>query len=281
MDLQPLADYFNDRFGREHGTSFRPFISEAGLVSGLFGPIRISSLFTPIKLALNPEMIVGHKAQINVSTYETRHLYSDDVENLLISTRQAVDYESIISFDRLCRTVHLLNYLPVSYLKGAIFLDVDPRHILGIKKDHGAYFEDVIVRCGLETKNIVILMTLNSQYAPYYQELHNGLNNYRQRGYQIALKFNYALQEGQSIDFISKLAPNYVCLSVGDLDVARDSLMLSKLHELKTLVASIGAQSILHQVDQKKSEQIARNSGFDLIHGSYYADIPHTYHASI
>lgn len=280
MDLQPLVDYFNDRFGREHRTSFRPFISEAGLVSGIYGPIRIRSLFTPIRLALNSEKIVGHKAQFSVSTYETLHLYSDDVENLLVSTRQAVDYESIINFDRLCRTVHLLNYLPVSHLQGAIFLDVDPRHILGVKKDHGAYFEDVIVRCGLETRNIVILMALNSQFAPYYQELHNGLNNYRQRGYQIALKFDVSAQHSQSFDFIARLSPNYVCLSVGELDLARDSVMLTKLHELKTLVASIGAQSILKQVDQKKSEQIGRSTGFDLIHGSYYADIPHTHTAA-
>ena len=38
MPLQHLVEYFNDRLGREHRSSFRPFILEEGKVSGLFGP---------------------------------------------------------------------------------------------------------------------------------------------------------------------------------------------------------------------------------------------------
>jgi hypothetical protein len=43
MPLQDLVEYFNDRLGREHRSSFRPFILEEGKVKGLFGPIRIDS----------------------------------------------------------------------------------------------------------------------------------------------------------------------------------------------------------------------------------------------
>jgi hypothetical protein len=45
MPLQHLVEYFNDRLGREHRSSFRPFVLEEGKVSGLFGPIRINSFF--------------------------------------------------------------------------------------------------------------------------------------------------------------------------------------------------------------------------------------------
>jgi hypothetical protein len=64
MPLQHLVEYFNDRLGREHRSSFRPFILEEGKVNGLFGPIRIDSFFAPLRQTLKPTVIVGHKAQI-------------------------------------------------------------------------------------------------------------------------------------------------------------------------------------------------------------------------
>ncbi len=271
MPLQHLVEYFNDRFGQEHRSSFRPFILEEGRISALFGPIKIGSVFSPIRLALKPAEIVGHAAKLKVSTHEVQHLYSDEIENLLANPpHQASDFESIINFDRLSRTVHMLNYLPLTHLDGSLFVEVDPRHILGVKQDHGAYFEEVIRQCGLETKNVVIIMAVNSHYARHYQELVTGLDNYRQRGYQIALKFDYVAQESQSLDLISKLSPNYISLSARHLDQVRDSALLEKLRDLKALVASVGGQMILQQIDLKKSEALARNTGFDLVHGNYY-----------
>jgi len=271
MPLQNLVDYFNDRFGQEHRSSFRPFLLEDGGISALFGQIKIGSVFSPIRQALKPAEIIGHASKLKVSTHEVQYLYSDEIENLLSNhPHQADGFESIINFDRLSRTVHMLNYLPITHLQGVLFLEVDPRHILGVKKDHGAYFEEVIGQCGLETKNVVIIMSVNSHYARHYQELITGLDNYRRRGYQIALKFEYVAQESQSFDLITKLSPNYVSLSARHLEQVRDNALFEKLHDLKALVVSTGGQTILQQIDQKKSESLARTTGFDLVQGSYY-----------
>jgi EAL domain-containing protein (putative c-di-GMP-specific phosphodiesterase class I) len=271
MPLQHLVEYFNDRFGREHHSSFRPFILEDGDVSGLFGPIRISSVYTPLRETLKPASIIGHTAQISVVPYENQHLNTNDIDNLVIHPAgQATDFESIINFDRLCRTVHMLNYLPLAHFQGVLFLEVDPRHILGIKQDHGAYFEEVIIRCGLATKNVVILMAVNNQYARYHHELLKGLENYRRRGYQLALKFDYIGLENQSLELIAKLSPNYVSLSARHLDRLRDSTMLAKLHKLRSLISSTGGKSIMRQIDQKRPASLARNTNFDLVQGSYY-----------
>jgi len=271
MPLQNLVDYFNDRFGQEHRSSFRPFILEDGTISALFGPIKIGSVFSPIRQALKPAQIIGHAAKLKVSTHEVQHLYSGEIENLLTNQpHQASDFESIINFDRLSRTVHMLNYLPLTHLQGSLLVEVDPRHILGVKQDHGAYFEEVIRQCGLETRNVVIVMAVNSHYARHYQELVTGLDNYRNRGYQIALKFDYVAQESQSFDLITKLSPNYVSLSARHLDQVRDNALFEKLRDLRALVSSAGGQTILQQIDQKKSESLARNTGFDLVQGSYY-----------
>jgi len=279
MPLQDLVEYFNDRLGREHRSSFRPFILEEGKVSGLFGPIRIDSSFAPLRQTLKPTVIVGHTSKITVAPNKTQHLYANEIETLLANNSvQATDFESIINFDRLCRTVHMLNYLTLSHLDVGLFLEVDPRHILGIKQDHGAYFEDVIAQCGLETKNVVIVLAVNSQYALYYQELINGLKNYRRRGYQITLKFDYLAQDSEAFDLIAKISPNYVSLSARNMeDQVHNDALLEKLHQLKTQVASVGGQSILQQIDEKKSDLLARNAGFDLVEGGYYSAIPFDY----
>jgi EAL domain-containing protein (putative c-di-GMP-specific phosphodiesterase class I) len=279
MPLQHLVEYFNDRLGREHRSSFRPFVLEEGKVSGLFGPIRIDSFFAPLRQTLKPTVIVGHTVQITVVPNKIQYLYANEIETLLANNAvPATEFESIVNFDRLCRTVHMLNYLTLAHLQGMLFLEVDPRHILGIKQDHGAYFEEVIVRCGLETKNVVIVLAVNSQYARYYQELINGLENYRRRGYQIALKFDYLPQESEAFELIAKISPNYISLSARNMeDLVHDDCLLAKLHQLQTRVASVGGQSILQQIDEKKSDLLARNTGFDLVEGGYYRAIAFDY----
>jgi hypothetical protein len=279
MPLQDLVEYFNDRLGREHRSSFRPFVLEENKVSGLFGPIRIDSFFAPLRQTLKPTVIVGHTAQITVAPNKTQHLYANEIETLLANNSvPATEFESIINFDRLSRTVHMLNYLTLSHLQGVLFLEVDPRHILGIKQDHGAYFEEVIAQCGLETKNVVIVLAVNSQYARYYQELINGLENYRRRGYQLALNFDYLAQESEAFNLIAKISPNFVSLSARNMeDQVHDDILLTKLHQLKTQVALVGGQIILQQIDEKKSDLLARNSGFDLVEGGYYRAIAFDY----
>ncbi len=279
MPLQDLVEYFNDRLGREHRSSFRPFVLEEKKVSGLFGPIRIDSFFAPLRQTLKPTVIVGHTAQITVAPNKTQHLYANEIETLLANNSvPATEFESIINFDRLSRTVHMLNYLTLSHLQGVLFLEVDPRHILGIKQDHGAYFEEVIAQCGLETKNVVIVLAVNSQYARYYQELINGLENYRRRGYQLALNFDYLAQESEAFNLIAKISPNFVSLSARNMeDQVHDDILLTKLQQLKTQVALVGGQIILQQIDEKKSDLLARNSGFDLVEGGYYRAIAFDY----
>lgn len=271
MPLQQLVEYFNDRFGQEHHASFRPFVLDGQQVSGLFGPIKINTFFTPLRQTQKLSAIKAYAARLHVSTYEIQHLYANDIENLLVSNRSpGKDVDSIVNFDRLCRTVHMLNYLPLTHLQELLFLEVDPRHILGIKQDHGAYFEEVITRCGLATKQVVIVLSVNIPNLAYVPVLVEGLENYRRRGYKIALKFDYVAQDGHIFNLVETLAPNFVSLSTRYLDQLQDSSLLKKLQHIKTVVAESGGLSILQQVDHKKSALLARHASFDWVQGSYY-----------
>ncbi|MEQ1530444.1 MAG: hypothetical protein ABL925_14105 [Methylococcales bacterium] len=274
MPLQQLVEYFNDRFGQEHRSSFRPFIQGDRQVSGLFGPIKINTCFSPLRQMVKPSVITGYAAKLEVSTDDTPHWYSNNLDNLIAQNNApGNDFDSIINFDRLCRTVHMLNYLPYAHLPGLLFLPVDPRHILGVKHDHGAYFQEVITRCGLATQQVVMVLSVNSQNIVYADALIHGLNNYRRHGYQIALKFDFLAQDQQVFQFIETLAPDFVSLSAKHLDQVRDSSLPAKLQLIKNLVSASGGLCILQQVEQKKSALLARNTGFDWVQGQYYEQL--------
>jgi hypothetical protein len=278
MPLHDLVEYFNDRFRREYQSSYRPFILKEKKVSGLFGPIRIDSSFSPIRHTLNPTVIVGHTAQIEVFSHAPQYLSEEDIENILLNNgQQSTHLDSIINFDRLSRTVHMLNYLTLLPLQGTLFLEVDPRHILSIKQDHGVYFGEVIEQCGLKTDNVVIALTVYNQYANYYQELLAGLDNYRQQGFQIALKFALLPPNNIAFELINKLSPNYVSISAKHLEYPIDNNLSKQLEQLTSLVAAIDGHSIFDHINQKKIDALARNANFDLVEGSYYRTIAFDY----
>ncbi|WP_019868506.1 EAL domain-containing protein [Methylovulum miyakonense] len=267
MPLQQLVNHFNDRFENEHHSSLHPFILENNRVSGLFGPIRISSTFTPVRSAENLDLLTGHIAQLSVAPYD------DFLHAPNASQQSLVDFQSIINLDRLSRTVHMLNYLPFSHLGGVLFLDVDPRHVVGVSSNHGAYFEEVIGKCGLATKNVVISVALNNFYALHHDEILEGLQNYRQRGYQVAVNIGHLYTANGLVDLITKLSPDFLRVNApgsgqGDLDV--QITWPSALSSLKELADLVGAQTVLQQVDEKEQAFIVSSMGFSLVQGRYY-----------
>ncbi len=271
MPLQQLVEYFNDRLELEHNNGFRPFLLQDGCVYGLFGPVRIASVLTPIRETLRSAHVIGHAAQLSVAASPAQHLQGRELENLLaFPPDQNTGADSIISFDRLSRTVHMLNYLPQAHLDELLFLDVDPRHVIGIKEDHGAYFEEIIVKCGLQTSNVAITLTINSAYARFYPSLLKGLQNYQSRGYRLALKLDVHALEKSSTELIARAAPDFVGLSAQHLDRVRDNRLLDKIQQLNSLVASVYGRSILLNIDDKRSAALARQTGFQLVQGDYY-----------
>ena len=275
MPVEQLVYYFNDHFEREHQSSFRPFILENGLVSGVFGPIQISSTFSPLRQVDDYEILRGHIAQLSVSTYETdvHNDHPEKIGNLLTDAiTQPADFQSIINLDRLCRTVHMLNYLTYAHNGGVLVLDVDPRDILGVEQNHGAYFEEIIIKCGLAPRNIVISATINNFYAQYHAQLLSGLNNYRDRGYQIALNIGSLYTAKGLRELIDKLSPNYLRITSPSPEMIQHStsIWLSSLKGLIELQHLIGGQTILQHVNKKEQANIALTSGFGLVQGDYY-----------
>jgi hypothetical protein len=238
--LQKYVDYFNDRLEQEFETGFRPFMLTADEVYGLFGPIRIGSHLEPIRKTLDCTQVIAHLAKQCISPLKPQRTLIQEPDNSeVLHAQPRPSYESIINLDRLTRAVHLLNYLPHADPDKPLILDVDPRHILAIKEDHGAYFEEMIIKCGLKTSNIAISLLIDDVYVRFYSALLKGLDNYQRRGYRVALQFDYPVLENTALELLSRVAPDYVALSADYLEQIHEKGMLAQLNQFTDLVASM------------------------------------------
>ena len=251
MPLQQLVEYFNDRIEREQLSPFRPFKLIGDRVYGLFGPLQVSSQLNSLHNMRNPNKVEAYAAQCQVLSSQREIFDTSELDQLL--QHKPVEFgqnESVIHFDRLTRTVHMLNYLPFSHEAGLLFLDVDPRHILGVKTDHGAYFEEIIKRCGLDTHQIVITLSIHGVYSRFYQTLLKGLSNYQQRGYKIAIKLDYAGIEKLSLEFIERSGADFIGFSAYGLDRVRHERIEQSINLLQTTSRLIGAKHFVFNCDE-------------------------------
>ena len=268
MPLHDLVDYFNQRIIDEQGLKFPPLALRCGQVESRFGDLRLATEFHPIRRADNPELIFGHDATLQAFEPETSQATAARVFH-------AADVGSIINLDRLCRTIHMLNYLPVAHEEGHLFLHVHPRHVLGVKRDHGAYFEEVIFRCGLSPRRVVITVPVTPLYDRQLTSLFEGLKNYQQRGYGTAIKFdnqaNEAFLERYCIEFLYRMTPDFVRLDGGFFsDLRRNEDDSRRKTTLLSVIQGIDTQFLVEGIASEKDEQLAKVLRADLVRGSFY-----------
>jgi EAL domain-containing protein (putative c-di-GMP-specific phosphodiesterase class I) len=268
MPLRDLVEYFNQRISAEQGLAEPPLFVHAGQVESTINGVRLATEFHPIRKAAAPSDIIGHDATLQESLSETH----ETAARALFSSK---DEGGIINLDRLCRTIHMLNYLPISHENGYLFVHVHPRHVLGVKRDHGAYFEEVIFRCGLSPRRVVITVTVTPVYDRQLSVLLDGLKNYQARGYSIAIKFDEqaddAFFERYCIEFLHRVTPDFVRLGsdffsnprLAEGDRRPKSSLLSVIHQLDT-------QLLLEGVKDPKAARLAEILRAGLVKGEYY-----------
>jgi len=268
MPLQDLVEYFNQRISEEQGLREPPLSVKAGQVEGSFGGLRLASEYHPIRRAESPERVVGHDAQLQAFQPDARQATAARVF-------YAADAASIVNLDRLCRTIHMLNYLPGAHDEGHLFLHVHPRHVLGVKRDHGAYFEEVIFRCGLSPRRVVMTVPITPVYNRQLTLLLEGLGNYQKRGYGTAIRFDdkasEAFLERYCIEFLYRITPDFVRLDPSffsslprsEKDYRRKTSLLSVIHSLDT-------EFLVEGIENEKDARLAEVLRADLVKGSYY-----------
>ncbi|MFN5745288.1 MAG: hypothetical protein ACK443_04285 [Methylococcaceae bacterium] len=267
MPLEHLVETFNRRFILENQLDAPPLYYDGQRVHGRFGALRFTSTLKPVRQRLAPAIISGHDTTPLVlipaaADDTTRLLYGEELPN-------------IVSLDRLSRTVHMLNYLPRSHDNGHLFLHVHPNHVLTIKQDHGAYFEEIIQRCGLPVRRIVITLALSTIYQRHTLVLLERLKNYRDRGYSTAIRFD-DLSSEDFIDryaqhFLHRYAPDFFRFNAAFFHNARaDKLKDRRRHALLSALRQVDTQILLSGIRNPADTRLAEDIRPDYVEGDWY-----------
>jgi len=174
MPLTDLIRYFNTADSASGSMLYPEGERAAAWCNGL----RLGSLFQPI-VDLREERIVGHRASLRAVRDDGTPIDGDAAYAL------CGDAAAVVHFDRLCRTLHALNFLAQRrHAGGYLQVSVHPRHLLAVPSQHGLVYEAILKRCGLAPEDIVFDIDLPAPDDGAYLA---ALDNYRRRGYRLAL----------------------------------------------------------------------------------------------
>ncbi len=291
MPLQQLVEYFNQRFVEEQNLSCPPLNFREDRVEGECDGLWFGSILQPVHAHSDTTRIIALDASLQVlETPKPLGFFPDLVSAVrggsLHDTVSALSRwggpdlsdHRVIHLDRLSRTVHMLNFLVFSHEVRSLFLHVHPRHVLAVDKEHGAYFEEIILRCGLSTRRIVITLPVTQTYGGLLPLLLNRLRNYRDRGYATALKFEACFNRQRYPELLEQFTPDFVRFDWATLQTESvrnpSSLkatmrMLDRLRGRDTLILVEGIQTATD------AEQVERLRP-DAVQGQYYREADHS-----
>jgi len=196
--------------------------SESGEIIGHWRGWTISSVFQPI-------LHMAHS--VNVHGYEA-FIRCVNKEGARITPRglfaNVSDPESLMHLDRLCRTVHLLNFILGTSSDKKLFLNVHDGLIFAVVDNHGSAFRKVVDALGFSSKRVVIELPLDLSKTPNH--LAFVLQNYRLNSLDIAVNID-SIDSWLSVSQLPK---------VGYIKIARNILDAHPNPEskIKALLAS-------------------------------------------
>jgi EAL domain-containing protein (putative c-di-GMP-specific phosphodiesterase class I) len=228
----------------------------SGDVQARFIGLQLSSVFQPI-IDLNQNAPLGYEALLRA--------YDQKGNSIAPSAafRQAEVAERLVKFDRLCRTLHTLNFLNMGKGNGLLFLDVHPDLLIAVNS-HGKVFEQVLHQHDVATDEVVI--EIEECAVSDEKLLGAAIANYRERGYKIAIDdFGKA---HSNLERLWTLAPEYVKLDGSFIRQATFNPKLQRiLPKLVEIIRELDAEVIIVGVESKAELSIAQDAGIHLVQG--------------
>lgn len=229
--------------------------SEDGWIIGHFSSNRLSSVFQPVVDA-NTRQVIGHAAYIRSETDNANVLSPWGIFAL------ATEDTLLVNLDRLCRTVHAINYFSAASGPGDLFVSVQPRLLESVKDDHGRAFAEVLDLIGVATSRVVI--EIPSEVNRNWRLLRHVIGNYRSRGYRIA-----ANHSGASDSWMAELGSLYPDIVRQD---ASDLLQYNGSDSLLETVHRFGASLLIRDIETRQQMTAAIRAGAHLLQGRFLGE---------
>jgi len=227
-----------------------------GLVCSFMG-MRLASVFQPI-LGVDGK-VAGREALLRAGLLEHGELAPD------AAFEDAVRANRLVQFDRLVRTIHLLNHTRKFNEYELLFLNVHSHLLTGVS-DHGRTFEQILHYYSTPTARVVI--EIKEHEVKDDARLAEAVSNYRSLGYRIAVSgFGTA---HSSLERVLKLQPDIVKMDGALIHTADNSCnAASSLNKLVNRFHSEGVQVAINGIETARQLRIARLSGASLLQGYY------------
>lgn len=219
--------------------------------------LQLNSVFQPI-VDVSQDKPIGYEALLRANNAKGQPVPPPD------AFRLAEIAERLVKFDRLCRTLHTLNFLNMGKGNGLLFLNVHPELLVAVNS-HGKVFERVLHHHDVPTNEVVI--EINESAVSQEQLLSEAIANYRARGYRIAID-DFGMKHS-NLERLWKLSPEFVKLDCSIIQQAETDARLQRiLPKLVEIVRELGAEIIVEGIETEHQLALARQAGARLVQGS-------------
>ena len=171
----------------------------------------------------------------------------------------------LVQFDRVSRTLHVLNFRQIYAENGLLFLKVHPKLLTSVNQ-HGKVFEYILHSNSVPTSRVVI--EIQEGQIEQDRQLAEAIDNYRDRGYQIAID-GFGSPKSH-IDRLWKFAPDFVKLDTNLIQQAENNDRIRKaLSGLVKVIKDLDAQPVINGIETQVQLNIAIESGASLFQGDF------------
>lgn len=229
-----------------------------GEFSNTFLGMQLNSAFQPVYDSAAGDLI-GHEAFLRPS------LGSQPIDSQFAFSF-AEQSGALVKFDRVCRTLHVLNFRQIYAQKGLLFLNVDTRLLASVNA-HGKVFERILHTHAVPPSRVVI--SIEERVIDHDKQLAEAIENYRERHYQIAIT-GFGRKQS-NLERLWKLSPDFVKLDAGLLyEAERNTGVRRILPRLCAIVRDLGAQPVIEGITTQNQLDIAIESGSTLLQGNLF-----------
>ncbi|MGZ8252912.1 MAG: EAL domain-containing protein [Methylophilaceae bacterium] len=220
--------------------------------------VQLNSAFQPIYDSEAGELF-GHEALLRPS------LGGELASSPEFAFSYAEQAGKLVEFDRVSRTLHVLNFRQIYAENGLLFLNVHPKLLISVNA-HGKVFERILHANSIPTERVVI--EIQEGLVDQDKQLTEAIDNYRDRGYRIAID-NFGSTHSH-IDRLWKFSPELVKLDLNLIQKAEHNERVRKLLPgLIKIIRDLGAQPVITGIENQAQLEIAVEAGSTLLQGYF------------
>ena len=253
MSIPSKTQLFIDGLKSSANHGNRPlFLNEAGEICARWQNLILSSVFQPIYKSNDLTTPFAYEAFVRCKDLEGNSVGVSDL------FARPADHDEITGLDRLCRTIHLLNFTLQDIKDALLFLNVNEGLISAVDDNHGAAFRKVIDALGFSPRRIVIELPV--PLVKDSKRIHFVLQNYRLNSLEAAINI-------QSIEDLKSLSERATIhyIKIDRSLLSQDKAFFNELNQINQL--SHQTNTILTK------NEVALNAIYDpkvLVQGNFY-----------